>query len=154
MGQDHWSKLDSADGIVFLDAHLTDKGRQQARTAHDTWQRNIALGLPAPESYYCSPLDRCLETCRITFGRLQLPAGRPFVPKVKEVRNSTKLANKFTDRRSYYAKSLANTPAISAVRRATSLDNIRSSGSRITSRRKIHYGGPIIGRQMTSSTRD
>lgn len=71
--------------MTFLDAHLTDRGKQQALTANATWRRALASGLPAPESYYCSPLDRCLETAKLTFDGLELPKDRPFKPLVKEV---------------------------------------------------------------------
>jgi broad specificity phosphatase PhoE len=40
--------------------------------------------MPAPQSYYSSPLSRCLITANITFSDLPLPAKRPFVPVVKE----------------------------------------------------------------------
>jgi broad specificity phosphatase PhoE len=40
--------------------------------------------MPAPQSYYTSPLSRCLTTANITFAGLSLPASRPFVPTVKE----------------------------------------------------------------------
>jgi len=71
--------------MTFFDAHLTEKGKQQALTANSTWKRALASGLPPPQSYYVSPLDRCLETCKITFGNLKLPADRPFTPHVREV---------------------------------------------------------------------
>ena len=38
-----------------------------------------------PESYYTSPLDRCLSTAHITFNGLDLPAQQPCVPEVKEL---------------------------------------------------------------------
>lgn len=38
-----------------------------------------------PESFYTSPLDRCLATANITFNGLQLPAQQPCVPEVKEL---------------------------------------------------------------------
>lgn len=40
--------------------------------------------MPAPQSYYTSPLSRCLVTANITFADLSLPASRPFAPTVKE----------------------------------------------------------------------
>ena len=41
--------------------------------------------IPVPESYYTSPLDRCLSTANITFNGLKLPAQQPCVPEVKEL---------------------------------------------------------------------
>lgn len=40
--------------------------------------------MPAPESYYTSPLSRCTITANLTFNGLDLPPSRPFVPTVKE----------------------------------------------------------------------
>lgn len=40
--------------------------------------------LPAPESYYTSPLTRCLQTAALTFTGLNLPPDRPFAPVIKE----------------------------------------------------------------------
>ena len=41
--------------------------------------------IPVPESYYTSPLDRCLSTANITFNGLKLPTQQPCVPEVKEL---------------------------------------------------------------------
>ena len=71
--------------MLFSDAHLTELGRQQAQAANTTWKKALEAGLPAPQSYYVSPLDRCLETCKITFHDLALPSDRPFEPMVREV---------------------------------------------------------------------
>ena len=38
-----------------------------------------------PESYFTSPLHRCLSTAGITFSGLHLPARQPFDPEVKEL---------------------------------------------------------------------
>jgi broad specificity phosphatase PhoE len=38
-----------------------------------------------PESYYTSPLSRCLSTANLTFFGLDLPRKHPFVPTVKEL---------------------------------------------------------------------
>ncbi|KAG8625079.1 hypothetical protein KVT40_006830 [Elsinoe batatas] len=81
---DHFSKLDSSDGMDFVDARLTETGRQQARLAHETFAHALDAGLPPPERYLVSPLDRCLETCRITFGGLEVPPNRPFRPVIHE----------------------------------------------------------------------
>jgi broad specificity phosphatase PhoE len=42
--------------------------------------------MPAPQSYYVSPLWRCLETADITFASLDtdLPKDRPYKPLIKE----------------------------------------------------------------------
>lgn len=41
--------------------------------------------IPVPETYYTSPLHRCLDTVNITFQGFQLPAQQPFNPEVKEL---------------------------------------------------------------------
>lgn len=40
--------------------------------------------IPVPESYYVSPLSRCLATANITYSGLDLPRRYPFIPTVKE----------------------------------------------------------------------
>lgn len=42
--------------------------------------------MPTPETYYTSPLTRCLQTCNETFSSVPLPPGSaPFVPIIKEL---------------------------------------------------------------------
>lgn len=49
------------------------------------WQKQISTQhVPYPQSYYTSPLTRCLRTANITFSDLELPHYYPFVPTVKE----------------------------------------------------------------------
>lgn len=84
--QDYWSKQDGNDTVTWVDAHLTDEGVEQARTAYRFWASEIATQhIPVPEKYYTSPLDRCLATANLTFNDLQLPAQQPFIPEVKEL---------------------------------------------------------------------
>lgn len=40
--------------------------------------------MPYFESYYSSPLTRCIQTANITFANLDLPPTRPFDPVIKE----------------------------------------------------------------------
>ena len=40
--------------------------------------------MPSPQSYYSSPLSRCLETVSLTFTGLPLSADRPFRVTIKE----------------------------------------------------------------------
>jgi len=61
-----------------------------------------ASKIPAPESYYVSPLQRCLSTANYTFSGLSLPADRPFKPVIKELLREA-LGVHTCDRR--YAKS-------------------------------------------------
>ena len=41
--------------------------------------------ITTPESYYTSPLYRCLDTARITFTGLKTDDRHPFVPEIKEL---------------------------------------------------------------------
>ena len=41
--------------------------------------------IPTPESYYTSPLTRCLQTASTTFDDLDLPQSHPFIPEIKEL---------------------------------------------------------------------
>ncbi|KAF2087678.1 phosphoglycerate mutase family protein [Saccharata proteae CBS 121410] len=82
----YWSELDGNGTVTWADAHLTDAGQQQALVANAFWQKALsAAKIPPPQSYYTSPLARCLATANLTFGGLELPEDRPFKPVVKEL---------------------------------------------------------------------
>ncbi|KKY20430.1 putative phosphoglycerate mutase family protein [Diplodia seriata] len=86
----YWSLLDGNGTSTWADARLTRAGVDQALVAHAFWSAALgdaAVAIPAPESYYVSPLARCLATANYTFGGLdaKLPADRPFRPVVKEL---------------------------------------------------------------------
>ncbi|KIW04404.1 hypothetical protein, variant [Verruconis gallopava] len=102
-GRDEWNRYwarqeGDAEGS-WVDARLTETGLKQASTAANFWKEQMTKGLPAPDSYYTSPLSRCLQTCHGTFGNLQLPSDRPFKPVVKELLRET-LGRHACDRRS------------------------------------------------------
>jgi broad specificity phosphatase PhoE len=83
---DYWSKLEGNDTVTWADAHLTEKGTQQAQKANAFWATEVEeQKIPVPEKYYTSPLHRCLATANVTFSGLQLPAVQPFIPEVKEL---------------------------------------------------------------------
>ncbi|KAI9845195.1 MAG: hypothetical protein M1838_001835 [Thelocarpon superellum] len=83
---DYWSKQDGNGTVTWADAHLTKTGVAQAQAAHVFWKTQISEEkTPVPASYYTSPLHRCLDTAKITFGGLHLPSSRPFKPIVKEL---------------------------------------------------------------------
>lgn len=68
------------------DAELTDAGVLQAQIANNYWKDRIEVEkIPKPQSYYTSPLKRCLATANVTFGDLDLPVYYPFKPTVKEL---------------------------------------------------------------------
>lgn len=81
----HWSKLDGNGSIEWADAYLTPIGEDQARAARSFFAEKIKEGLPVPESWYVSPLERCLKTAEITWENLGLPDGKRFRPMVKEL---------------------------------------------------------------------
>lgn len=86
MTQCYWSKQDGNGTVVWADAHLTQSGVEQAEIANRFWAKEIEeQRIPTPQTYYTSPLTRCLDTANITFSGLDLPARHPFVPTVKEV---------------------------------------------------------------------
>ncbi|KAL6238024.1 hypothetical protein BDW75DRAFT_46139 [Aspergillus navahoensis] len=86
-----YSLLDGDEHGNWFDAHLTELGILQAQTAHEAWKAQIKNGIPAPQSYYVSPLMRCCETARVTFEGLGLPGTEvgKFRPVVKELLRET-----------------------------------------------------------------
>ena len=87
---DYWAALDGNGTITWSDAHLTDLGKEQALEANAFWGQQLGwAGMPAPASYYVSPLYRCLQTANLTFSGLKLPKEKPFSPTVKEMLRET-----------------------------------------------------------------
>ncbi|TAQ91405.1 hypothetical protein B7494_g189 [Chlorociboria aeruginascens] len=80
----YWSMLEGDGTIEWADAHLNPTGVSQALKANAFWASQILLGIPLPQSYYTSPLDRCCATANLTFSNLPLPSSSPFIPQVKE----------------------------------------------------------------------
>lgn len=84
--QCYWSLQDGNSTSTWSDALLTPLGKFQALSAHAFWTFQLTLQKqPAPESYYTSPLLRCMATASLTFSNLELPADRPFKPLIKEL---------------------------------------------------------------------
>jgi len=80
----HWSRLEGDGTRTWLDARLTDRGKQQAKALADFWQEGaVTWKMPLPESYYTSPLARCLETERLIYSELQ-HLGSSYRPVVKD----------------------------------------------------------------------
>ena len=55
--------------------------------------------MPAPQSYYVSPMYRCLQTANLTYSGLKLPDEAPFDPLIKELLREV-LGEHTCDRRS------------------------------------------------------
>ena len=76
---------DGADGITWADANLTTVGQQQAKDVNTLWKQQLPHGIPAPETYYVSPLTRTIETADLSFNELDLPKDKPYRPFIKEL---------------------------------------------------------------------
>jgi broad specificity phosphatase PhoE len=84
--QCYWSELDGNGTTVWADADLTEPGIRQAQIANSYWRDRITTQhLPYPQSYYTSPLTRCLKTANLTFSDLALPEEYPFNPTIKDL---------------------------------------------------------------------
>ncbi|CAK3809646.1 Hypothetical predicted protein [Lecanosticta acicola] len=81
----YWAELTGNSTTTWEDAKLTSNGILQARIAHNFWKHEMETQkIPVPQSYYTSPLSRCLDTANITYAGLNLPRRHPFIPTVKE----------------------------------------------------------------------
>lgn len=81
----YWSLLNGNATANWADAELTQGGIQQALIANSFWASRFEIEkIPAPQSYYTSPLQRCLATANLTFSNLTLPKEYPFKPTIKE----------------------------------------------------------------------
>ncbi|KDR77515.1 hypothetical protein GALMADRAFT_224840 [Galerina marginata CBS 339.88] len=65
---DYWSKLNGDGEITWgPDPLLTPLGKAQARDIQSEWRTEASSGLSPPDTRYCSPLSRALDTCDIMF---------------------------------------------------------------------------------------
>lgn len=81
----YYSELDGNSTVTWSDAHLSPLGVAQALAVNEFWASEIKdQKIPTPQSYYTSPLTRCLQTANYTFNGLDLSAAHPFLPQVKE----------------------------------------------------------------------
>lgn len=82
----YWSTQDGNGNITWSDALLTPAGIAQASHANAFWRTlTTDHGIPLPQSYYSSPLLRCLATAYYTFSSLSHPKDSPFLPTIKEM---------------------------------------------------------------------
>lgn len=82
----YYAQLDGNATVTWFDAHLTANGIAQAQTVNNLWNHLIKTqNITTPQSYYVSPLTRCLQTANISFYGLPLPVEHPFIPEVKEL---------------------------------------------------------------------
>jgi broad specificity phosphatase PhoE len=81
----YWSERDGNGTVTWADAQITPKGVDQALSVHAFWNHLIHdEKITLPQTYYTSPLFRCLATVKLTFEGLKLPKKSPFVPVIKE----------------------------------------------------------------------
>jgi broad specificity phosphatase PhoE len=82
----YWAAKDGDGNMTWFDALLTPAGIAQASHANAFW-RSLTTDqkIPLPQSYYSSPLLRCLATAQATFSGLPHSGSFPFVPTIKEM---------------------------------------------------------------------
>ncbi|PKS06182.1 hypothetical protein jhhlp_007499 [Lomentospora prolificans] len=81
----YWAEQNGNGTAVWADPLLTPAGEYEAYKANAYFKdRYETQNMPHFESYYSSPLSRCTITANITFGDIDLPEDRPFIPTVKE----------------------------------------------------------------------
>lgn len=67
----YYAQLPGNGTLFWEDAQLTPTGIFQAEIAHNFWKNRIRIEkISVPQSFYTSPLRRCLATANITFGDL------------------------------------------------------------------------------------
>ncbi|KAJ6782125.1 hypothetical protein PWT90_06666 [Aphanocladium album] len=82
----YWAELDGNGTSTWADPKLTPQGFSEAFKANAYYKTRFEEhGMPYFESYYSSPLTRCIQTAQGTFANLTLPAARPFAPVIKEL---------------------------------------------------------------------
>lgn len=82
----YWAPRDGNSTVTWADAKLTEVGIQQALKVKDFWNHLIKdEKITPPEVYYSSPMDRCLDTARLTWEGVKLPPKSKFKPIVKEL---------------------------------------------------------------------
>ncbi|KAJ4154770.1 hypothetical protein LMH87_000049 [Akanthomyces muscarius] len=82
----YWAELDGNGTSVWADPKLTPQGASEAAKANAYYKTRFEEhGMPYFESYYSSPLTRCIQTAQGTFANLSLPAAHPFTPVIKEL---------------------------------------------------------------------
>ncbi|KAG6013976.1 hypothetical protein E4U43_007023 [Claviceps pusilla] len=82
----YWAELEGNGTITWADPLLTPAGLRESEKANAFYKTLYEQQkMPHFESYYTSPLKRCLETANSTFASLEMPAQHPFVPVITEL---------------------------------------------------------------------
>jgi broad specificity phosphatase PhoE len=94
-----------------VDAKLTEDGIRLAQHLGSLWvDWADAVGVPLPETFYTSPLARCLETTELVYAPVMARHGRTLRPVVKELLRE-RLTDHTCDKRSTRAWIAENYPA-------------------------------------------
>ncbi|KAI5271177.1 phosphoglycerate mutase-like protein [Aureobasidium subglaciale] len=79
----YWSQQTGNSTNSWQDADLTPAGTAQALKANKFWsQQLLSQKIQPPQSFYVSPLTRCLKTANLTFSGLSAISN--FIPTIKE----------------------------------------------------------------------
>ncbi|CAG7558873.1 unnamed protein product [Fusarium equiseti] len=82
----YWGVQSGNATATWEDPLLTPAGLSECYKANAYFKsRYESEGMPFFESYYASPLARCMQTAHYTFDGIKLPKNKPFVPIVKEL---------------------------------------------------------------------
>lgn len=78
-----WGALTSDGAIVYgPDPELTPKGIEQAKINHRAWKKQLILGAPIPDVFYCSPLQRSCLTLHHTWDELRPRHKKPIIKEI------------------------------------------------------------------------
>ncbi|KAK5714902.1 putative phosphoglycerate mutase pmu1 [Elasticomyces elasticus] len=81
----HWARQTGDGNMVWEDAKLTPRGQEEAATIAKFWEDAMAKEkIQPPDQYFSSPLTRCIQTARITYGALAEMSGGTFELQVSE----------------------------------------------------------------------
>ncbi|KAF2181055.1 hypothetical protein K469DRAFT_729519 [Zopfia rhizophila CBS 207.26] len=84
--ENHWTRLDGNNELVWADTPLTSQGEEEALEAARFWRNPAEKDeIPTPESLYSSPLQRCLRTLDLKFSSLLISLSLPFTSIIKEL---------------------------------------------------------------------
>ncbi|GAB0138824.1 hypothetical protein EsDP_00007046 [Epichloe bromicola] len=82
----YWAELEGNGTIPWADALLTPAGFRESEKAKAFYETLYEQqNMPHFESYYSSPLKRCIQTANSTFASLKMPPEHAFVPTIKEL---------------------------------------------------------------------
>ncbi|KAK0625891.1 histidine phosphatase superfamily, partial [Immersiella caudata] len=82
----YWSQQQGNGTVTWADAELTPKGVAQVTAANLFWKNALtSTKPPMPQSFYVSPMARCLNTANTTWGDIPGEKGHTFSPTVKEL---------------------------------------------------------------------